>query len=59
MDFKQQVKMITDAHIDAKVQVLGDMLCEIREQEYTSVAQIRGSMISQIESLEKLRLTHE
>ena len=59
MDFKQQEKMITDAHIDAKVQVLGDMLCEIQEQEYTSVAQVRGSMISQIESLEKLRLTHE
>lgn len=59
LSINEQCKIISKTHIDAKVEVLNDLLAEISEQGYTSIAQVRSSIISHIESVEKLRVSHE
>lgn len=59
MTFEKAASAIGKAHLDAKIQVLTDMLDEIKQQEYMSVAQVRVSMLKQIENFKKLRVEHE
>lgn len=59
LSFNEQGKVTAKTHIDAKIEVLTDFLDEINEQGYTSIAQIRGSILSQIESVNKLRVNHD
>ena len=59
LSFNEQCKKISKTHIDAKIEVLRDLLTEITEEGYSSVAHVRTSIINHIESIEKLRVNHE
>jgi prefoldin subunit 5 len=47
--------MIASTHINAKLQVLNDLLTEIDAEGYETIAQVKGSINSSIESLEMLK----
>lgn len=59
MTFEEQSKIITDTHINAKVDLINEILAEIKEEGYVSVAQVRGSLLGYLESYEKLRVKYE
>ena len=47
--------MIASTHINAKLQVLDDLLAEINTEDYETIEQVKGSIHSSIESLEMLK----
>ena len=47
--------MIASTHINAKLQVLDDLLAEIDAEGYETIEQVKGSIHSSIESLEMLK----
>lgn len=47
--------MIGITHINAKLQALNDLLAEIKTEGYETIAQIKGVLHSNIESLERLK----
>ena len=57
MTFEEQSKMITNTFVDAKVDLLNDLLMEIGDEGY-DIAQLRGSLLNHIESFEKLRVKY-
>lgn len=57
MTFEEQTKIITNTYINSKVDLLNELLIEIRDEGY-DVAQIRGALLNHIESLEKLRVKY-
>jgi prefoldin subunit 5 len=55
MLYRGLYKMIASTHINAKLQVLNDLLAEINAEGYETIAQVKGSIHSSIESLEILK----
>ena len=47
--------MIASTHINAKLQAFNDLLAEIETEGYETIAQIKGVLHSNIESLERLK----
>lgn len=47
--------VIASTHINAKIQALNDLLTEIDAEDYETIAQVKGSIHSSIESLEMLK----
>ena len=47
--------MIASTHINAKLQALNELLAEIDAEDYETIAQVKGSIHSGIESLEMLK----
>ena len=47
--------LIASTHINAKLQALNDLLTEINAEGYETIAQVKGSIHSSIESLEILK----
>jgi len=47
--------LIASTHINAKLQVLNDLLVEIEAEGYETIEQVKGSIHSSIESQEMLK----
>lgn len=50
--------MIALTHIEARLQLLNDLLAEIETEGYTTISQIKGVIHCDIESLESLKLKY-
>ena len=51
----EQIKRAGQIHLNAKIDALAEMLIEIEEEDYRSVHQVKGAIISRIELLTEIK----
>ena len=56
---KEQIKKIGDTHLNAKIQMLEELLEEIKENGYTTFSEINGSINNNLDIFNEMKTTRE
>ena len=52
---KEQMKKIGETHLNAKIQILEELLEEIKTEGYETISQIKGSIHTNLDILNKVK----